>query len=186
VQKFVPVGIHHIFIGPDHLIFLVGLLLFGGSIRRLLFIVTGFTVSHSLALSLSVLGVVAPPERLVESIIALSIIYVGVDNLMSRDGRDMRVLIAILFGFIHGFGFASVLREMGLPRESLGWSLFSFNLGVEVGQLVVVSVMALTLKILREQSQLAARRFAYAGSVVVISAGVFWFVERVFLSGGTV
>ena len=182
--RFVPAGIHHILIGPDHLLFVVGLLLFGGSLRRLLLVVTGFTLAHSLTLTLAVLGVVAPPGRVVEAVIALSIVYVGVDNLMSRGGRDVRVAIAVVFGFIHGFGFASVLRDMGLPREALGWSLFSFNLGVEVGQLAVVVVVTSALAALRAHSHMAALSLAYVGSVVVIAAGVFWFVERVFLSGG--
>ena len=184
VQKFVPAGVHHILIGPDHLLFLIGLLLLGGSVRRLALVVTGFTVAHSITLSLAVLGVVAPPSRVVEAVIALSIVYVGVDNLMAQGGRDMRAWIAIVFGFIHGFGFASVLQEMGLVREALGWSLFSFNLGVEVGQLGVVIVVAAALGLLRSWSDVAARRVAYVGSVGVIAAGTFWFVERVFLSGG--
>ena len=184
IQKFVPAGIHHILIGPDHLLFLVGLLLLGGSVRQLLLVVTGFTVAHSITLSLAVLDFVTPPGRLVEPVIALSIVYVGVDNLMARGGRDMRVWIALAFGFIHGFGFASVLREMGLPRGALGWSLFSFNLGVEVGQLAVAIVVAAALMALRSRSDVAGRRLAFAGSIAVIAAGTFWFVQRVFFPGG--
>ncbi len=184
VQKFVPAGIHHILIGPDHLLFLIGLLLLGGSVRRLALVVTGFTVAHSITLSMAVLGVVAPPSRVVEAVIALSIVYVGADNLLAQGGRDLRAWIAVVFGFIHGFGFASVLQEMGLVREALGWSLFSFNLGVEIGQLTVVVLVAAGLGLLRSWSDLAARRVAVVGSVAVIAAGAFWFVERVFLSGG--
>ena len=92
LQKFVPSGVHHILIGPDHLLFLIGLLLLGGSVRQLLLVVTAFTVAHSITLSLAVLNVVTPPSRLVEPIIALSIVYVGLDNLLARGGRDMRGL----------------------------------------------------------------------------------------------
>ena len=184
VQKFIPAGIHHILIGPDHILFLVGLLLLGGSIRQLALVVTGFTLAHSITLSLAVLGILSPPGSVIEPLIALSIVYVGVDNLMARGGRDVRVWIALTFGFIHGFGFASVLREMGLPREALGWSLFSFNVGVEIGQLAVVAVVASALRALRTWSDAAGRRVAYAGSLVVIAAGAFWFVQRVFLTGG--
>ena len=184
IQKFVPAGVHHILIGPDHLLFLVGLLLLGGSVRRLLLVITGFTVAHSITLALAVLDVVTPPGRLVEPIIALSIVYVGVDNLMVRDGRDVRVWIALVFGLIHGFGFARVLQEMGLPSGALGWSLFSFNLGVEIGQVTVAVVVASALMALRARSDVAGRRLAFAGSVVVMAAGTFWFVERVFFSGG--
>ena len=184
LRKFVPSGVHHILIGPDHLLFLIGLLLLGGNVRQLLLVVTAFTVAHSITLSLAVLNVVTPPARLVEPIIALSIVYVGLDNLLARGGRDVRVWIALVFGLIHGFGFASVLREMGLPSGALGWSLFSFNLGVELGQLAVVLVVAAVLLRIRTYSAAAGERIAVGGSIAVIAAGAFWFVERVFLSGG--
>ena len=184
VQKFLPAGIHHILIGPDHLLFLVGLLLLGGTVRQLAVIVTSFTVAHSITLSLAALNIVSPPARLIEPAIALSIVYVGADNLLIRDGRDVRAWIAFAFGFIHGFGFARVLREMDLPARALGWSLFSFNAGVEIGQLLVVAVVATALAALRARSEAAGRRIAYAGSIVVIAAGAFWFIQRVFFPGG--
>ena len=184
IQKFVPEGVHHILIGPDHLLFLVGLLLLGGPVRRLLLVITGFTVAHSITLALAVLNLVTPPGGLVEPIIALSIVYVGADNLLVKDGRDMRVWIALVFGLIHGFGFASVLREMGLPTGALGWSLFSFNFGVEIGQVAVAAVVATALMALRSHSDVAGRWLAFAGSIVVMAAGTFWFVQRVFFSGG--
>jgi hydrogenase/urease accessory protein HupE len=185
VKKFVPAGIHHILIGPDHLLFLVGLLLLGGSIRQLLLVVTAFTVAHSVTLSLAALNIVSPPARIIEPAIALSIVYVGADNLLVRGGRDVRAWIALTFGFIHGFGFANVLREMELPARALGWSLFSFNVGVEIGQLFVVTAVATALAALRARSEAAGRRLALAGSMVVIAAGAFWFIERVFFPGGT-
>jgi hydrogenase/urease accessory protein HupE len=180
VRRFLPAGIHHILIGPDHLLFLIGLLLLGGTLRRLAMVVTAFTVAHSVTLSLAVLNIVNPPARIVEPAIALSIIYVGADNLTVRGGRDVRAWIALAFGLIHGFGFAGVLREMNLPTAALGWSLLSFNLGVEIGQLFVVVVVATALAALRAWSEMAGRRLAAAGSAFVIAAGVFWFVQRVF------
>src|SRR5437588_8166943 len=179
IRKFVPAGIHHILIGPDHLLFLVGLLLLGGSIRRLLLVVSAFTIAHSITLSLAALNLVTPPARLIEPAIALSIVYVGADNLLIRGGRDVRAWIAFAFGFIHGFGFANVLREMELPSRALGWSLFSFNIGVEIGQLLVVSVVATALAALRARSEAAGRQLAFGGSVVVIAARAFWFIQRV-------
>lgn len=184
IRKFVPAGIHHILIGPDHLAFLIGLLLLGGSIRRLLLVVSAFTAAHSITLSLAALNLVVPPVRLIEPAIALSIVYVGIDNLMVGRGRDVRAWIAFGFGFIHGFGFASVLREMNLPSRALGWSLFSFNLGVEIGQLLVVAVVASALLALRSRNEAAGRRLAFAGSLAVILVGAFWFIQRVFFLGG--
>ena len=184
IRKFVPAGIHHILIGPDHLLFLVGLLLLGGSVRRLLLVVSSFTVAHSITLSLAALNLVTPPARVIEPAIALSIVYVGLDNLTVGRGRDVRAWIAFAFGFIHGFGFANVLREMNLPSRALGWSLFSFNLGVEIGQLLVVVLVASALMALRSSNEAAGRRLAFAGSLAVILVGAFWFVQRVFFPGG--
>jgi hydrogenase/urease accessory protein HupE len=184
IQKFIPAGVHHILIGPDHLLFLVGLLLLGGSTRQLLIVVTSFTVAHSITLSLAALNIVTPPARLIEPAIALSIVYVGADNILAKGGRDVRGWIAFTFGFIHGFGFANVLREMDLPRRALGWSLFSFNIGVEIGQIFVVVLVATAFTMLRTRSEWSRRHLAFAGSIVVIAAGTFWFVQRVFFPGG--
>src|SRR5439155_24263163 len=116
VRAFVLQGVHHIFIGPDHILFIVGLLLLGGGIPRLLKIVTAFTVAHTVTLVLATLRIVNPPARVVEPAIALSIVYVGVESLLAlRRERDWRAPIAFGFGFVHGFGFAGVLRELGLP-----------------------------------------------------------------------
>lgn len=184
LRRFIPAGIHHIMIGPDHILFLIGLLLLGGGPWQLLKIVTAFTLGHSLTLSLAALGVLSPPARIIEPAIALSIIYVGTDNLLvSKEGRDVRAWIALFFGFIHGFGFAYVLREFGLPRQALGWSLFSFNFGVEIGQLAIVALVASLLAMVHRHSAALSRRVVVAGSVAVIGAGTYWFVQRVFFAG---
>ena len=189
VRKFVGSGVHHILIGPDHLLFLVGLLLLGGSVKRLALVVTGFTIAHSITLTLAALNILSPPPRLIEPAIALSIVCIGADTLlvMSRPGgsaagkaRDLRAWMAFVFGFIHGFGFANVLREMDLPARVLGWSLFSFNLGVEIGQLAVVLPVAALMAAIWARSAVTGRRVAQAGSLIVAAAGVFWFVQRVF------
>lgn len=181
VEQFLLSGIEHIFGGPDHILFIIGLLLMGGSMRRLLTIVTSFTIAHSVTLTLAALNVMNPPARLIEPAIALSIIYVGIDNLMvGKAGRDVRAWIAFFFGFIHGFGFASVLKEFGLPRQALGWSLFSFNFGVEIGQVCIVILAASLLAAVRYRNPALGKRIATIGSVIVILAGSFWFIQRVF------
>ncbi|MFA5909807.1 MAG: HupE/UreJ family protein [Vicinamibacterales bacterium] len=205
IRTFVLSGIQHILIGPDHILFLVGLLLLGGTFKRLALIVTAFTIGHSITLSLAALNLVSPPSQFVEPLIALTIVVVGADNLLvlrpfdsaSSSGRlaqgkrlgpqeatDIRAWLAAGFGLIHGFGFAYVLKEFGLPQAALGWSLFAFNLGVEAGQLLIVGVVATVLLLVRRHSAAAARRVAMAGSIGVILAGLYWFVERVFLTGG--
>jgi hypothetical protein len=185
MRTFIPAGIHHIMIGPDHVLFLVGLLLLGGSWLALVKIVTAFTVGHSITLSLAALNIITPSPRLIEPAIALSIIFVGADNLVRGTGRDVRAWAALAFGLIHGFGFANVLREFGLPGQALGWSLFSFNFGVEIGQLGIVLVVTTALELIRRRSHALGHRVAWGGSIVVIAAGTYWFVERVLFPEGT-
>lgn len=190
-RTFVPAGIEHILIGPDHVLFLIGLLLLGGSLWRLAGIVTAFTAGHSVTLALAALDLIAPPARLVEAAIALSIVVVGVDNLLvasvrsqtGADARDIRVWAAAGFGLVHGFGFASVLKGFGLPAGALGWSLASFNAGVEIGQLIVVVLVAAVLERVRRQRPAWTGPLVRIGSAAVILAGSYWFVQRVFGAG---
>jgi hypothetical protein len=182
VGTFTQAGIHHIFIGPDHILFIVGLMLLGGGLIRLLKVATAFTAAHSITLALAALGLVAVPGRIVEPLIALSIVYVGFENLRSgAGGRDWRTRIAFGFGLVHGFGFAGVLREFGLPHEALGWSLLAFNLGVEIGQACIVLTVAPLLAALRGTLPRMAPRAIAVGSWGIILAGAYWFVQRLAL-----
>ena len=188
VRTFVLSGIEHIMIGPDHILFLIGLLLLGGTLARLALIVTAFTIGHSITLSLAALDILSPPAYFIEPLIALTIVVVGADNLMvlrageDKKAADLRAWLAAGFGLIHGFGFAYVLKEFGLPQVALAWSLFAFNVGVEIGQLLIVVVVAGSLMFVRTRSHAAARVIALGGSMAVIVAGVYWFIERVFLT----
>lgn len=178
---FVPSGVEHVLGGLDHVLFIAGLILLGGTLRRLAVIVTAFTIGHSITLALAALSIFSPPAWLIEPAIALSIIVVGADNLLQgpKGGRDMRAVFAGLFGLIHGFGFAFVLREFGLPQANLAWSLLGFNLGVEIGQLAIVIPLALVLAAVRQRAPVQANRIAIGGSLAVIAAGAYWFVDRV-------
>ena len=181
VRTFLAAGVHQIFIGPDHILFVIGLLLLGGGVRRLLKIVTAFTIAHSITLALAATGAVSPSARVVEPAIALSIVYVGADNLLrGRRRRDTRALAAAGFGLVHGFGFASVLGEMGLPSGALAGSLFAFNAGVEIGQACIVLAVAPLLAVLRAHRPAGVRRAVIAGSAFVLVAGAYWFVQRAF------
>jgi hydrogenase/urease accessory protein HupE len=175
-RTFLLLGIEHILTGYDHLLFLLALLVAGRGMRQLVAIVTSFTVAHSSTLALATFGVIQPPPRLIEAAIALSIAYVGVENLVVSEVRG-RWRLTFVFGLVHGFGFANVLREMELPRSALASSLFTFNAGVELGQ---VAVLLLAWPLLR-----AAQKSAYAVNItravsaVVVAFGVVWFVQRV-------
>lgn len=179
--RFLEAGIGHILVGPDHVLFIVALVVLGGGLARLFTIVTAFTAGHSVTLSLAATGLLTLPARVVEPAIALSVVVVGLDNLLfdGRARRDLRPVAAGAFGLVHGFGFASVLQEFGLPSSALGLSLASFNLGVEIGQLGIVVLVAGVVWALRRHSIVVAHRVAMAASVLVVLAGAWWFVERI-------
>lgn len=179
VLQFVIEGVHHIFIGPDHILFIVGLLLLGGSLGQLLKIVTAFTVAHSLTLGLATFHIVSPPASLIEPAIALTIVFVGAHAFLGKRQHDPRLLFAFCFGLIHGFGFANALQQMMLPRDALGWSLFAFNGGVEIGQGCIVLTVAPLLALLRHRSPVFAGRVVTAGALCVVTAGAFWFFQRI-------
>jgi hypothetical protein len=186
LRTFVPAGIHHIAIGPDHILFVLGLLLLGGGLARLLKIITSFTIAHSITLALASLGLVRVPSRLVEPMIALSIVFVAVETLRAKDEHavnDRRAPLAFGFGLVHGFGFASVLAEFGLPREALGWSLAGFNLGVEIGQAVIVLLAAPALAWLARRAPTAHARLVRVLAAGIAAAGGFWFVQRLLARG---
>ncbi|MGE5714817.1 MAG: HupE/UreJ family protein [Betaproteobacteria bacterium] len=189
---YVEEGVWHIWIGFDHILFLLTLLLpsvllrdgsgwrpvarFRQAFVQVLKIVTAFTVAHSLTLSLAVLGAVTPPSRLVESLIAFSVMIAGANNVVPVVTRYLWG-VAFGFGLIHGFGFASVLVDLGLPRSALTLALFGFNLGVELGQLALVAAFLPFAFLLRRTG--GYRRWLMpAGSLTVAGIATLWLVER--------
>jgi hypothetical protein len=178
--EYFALGVEHILIGIDHLVFLLGLVLVGGRWRSLLAVITAFTLGHSLSLALATLNIWTPSGGWVEPAIAASIAYVGVENFFVKDAAD-RWRITLPFGFIHGFGFAGALGDIGVPQDNVGLALFLFNLGVEAGQLAVLVVLLPLLALLRRNSLFRAHG-TRAISFAVVLAGVMWFVERTVLS----
>jgi hydrogenase/urease accessory protein HupE len=173
--EFLKLGIVHIFIGYDHIAFLLALLLAGASSLAVVKIVTAFTAAHSITLSLAVLDVVTLNPALVEIGIALSIVYVAAENLFTRKPGG-RWLVGFLFGLVHGFGFAAVLRELTLPSSALVASLVSFNVGVEIAQVAIVAVVVPALYgLTRTRVHAPLMRMA---SVVILSLGLFWLYQR--------
>ena len=177
--SFVWLGVEHILTGWDHLLFLLVLLLRGGGWLSLAKIVTAFTLAHSVTLTLAALDVVTLPGRLVEAVIALSIAAVAAENLASRPLVARRWLVSFCFGLVHGFGFSSALRELGLPRQGLLLSLLGFNLGVEAGQALVIGVALPALMLLRRTRW--EPRVTWSSSLAVLLVGLALFLERAFL-----
>ncbi|MBC7807028.1 MAG: HupE/UreJ family protein [Akkermansiaceae bacterium] len=186
--QFVQQGVYHIAIGPDHILFVVALLLMGGTLGQLLKVITAFTVAHSITLVLASLGIVNLPGAFVEPAIAASIVFVGVRVLQTKwrspeagesPKGEERLPYAFGFGLIHGFGFAGALAELELPRQALALSLFGFNLGVEVGQAILVLCIAPLLALLHRKFPVAAHRLVLIVAGIVIAAGAYWFGERI-------
>jgi hypothetical protein len=174
-RQFCELGLEHIWTGYDHLLFLLALLLPGGSIFRLAGIVTAFTVAHSLTLALAVLGILSLPSTPVEIAIAASIIYAAATNLRTG-AADHRIALTFFFGLIHGFGFAGILQTAGLSEGAVLVPLAAFNIGVEAGQLaVVIAAVAVLRAAGRVVDPSLIRNW---GSWLIIAAGVFWLVER--------
>jgi hydrogenase/urease accessory protein HupE len=174
--RFIRLGVEHIFTGYDHLAFLLGLLVATSTPGSLVKIVTSFTIAHSITLALATFNLVLLPSRLTESLIALSIVWVAAENLL--DFRVMkRYYITFLFGLVHGFGFSNVLREMDLPKSSLALSLFSFNAGVEIGQ---VTFVLLLFPLVQDLASSGWKRLKPAVSIGVACLGLYWFAERAF------
>jgi HupE / UreJ protein len=180
--RFVRVGFEHIFSGWDHVAFLLGLLLASGRLRDVMRVVTSFTVGHAATLALATFGVVAPPAALIEPLIAASVVYVGVENLLELRRSSARPRrrwpIALAFGLVHGFGFAGALGELELERAGLAKALFSFNLGVELGQAAIVALAFPLLASLRRRPALGTAGLP-VGSAMVGCAGLVWLVRRI-------
>jgi len=229
--EFIRMGMMHIFTGVDHMSFLLGLVLISRRLRDLVFVVTGFTIGHSLTLALAVTGILRPHAEYIDSLVALTIALIGAENIVVqaqrpkpvalvvagcmalmalaawlgygdlpsllllgaglftanylmisgnlRDAGRLRMLITLVFGLIHGFGFAADLLELQLPRERLAELLVGFNLGVEIGQLTLV-VGATLLVVLLRRYRLALPRpiVVDVASAFLVGLGVFWFVRR--------
>jgi hydrogenase/urease accessory protein HupE len=185
IARYIGAGIEHIFVGYDHVAFLIAIVLWARRLTSVIKIVTAFTLAHSLTLSLAALDIVRIPNAIVEPAIAASIVYVAVENFLSRDVAK-RWRIAFAFGLIHGFGFASALQEFGLPQGALILALASFNGGVEIGQLVIVSLALPALLLLdRWFASPGAERAApmvYAVSGIICLLGTYWLVIRTLIA----
>jgi hydrogenase/urease accessory protein HupE len=181
VAGFVWLGVGHILSGVDHLAFLGALLLGVSRLRAVVTTVTAFTVAHSLTLSAAVLGLIDVPPAIVEPLIAASVVFVGLENLVRKE-IDSRWKLTFAFGLVHGFGFAGALRELGIgaPGTSLAAPLGLFNAGVEIGQVAVAALLWPAIQLLKSRA-VFHHRLVPACSLLVAAAGCYWMVERLLL-----
>jgi hypothetical protein len=178
VRQYLVLGFTHIVPkGLDHILFVLGLFLLAVRVRPLLMQVTAFTVAHTITLALTMYGLVGLSPRIVEPLIALSIVYVAVENVLRPELHVSRVALVFTFGLLHGMGFAGVLQGLGLPRGSFVPALLAFNVGVEVGQLTVIALAALLVGPFRDRPWYRARVVVPA-SCVIAAVGAYWSITR--------
>lgn len=179
---FIPVGFDHIVPkGLDHILFVMGLFLLSTKLRPLLWQVTSFTAAHTVTLGLASLGVITVNPGIVEPLIAISIVYVAVENVLAKDMMRWRPVLVFAFGLLHGMGFATVLGEFGLPETGFVPALLGFNVGVELGQLCVIVLCFALVGAWFGRKPWYRARISVPASVVIALIGAYWAVERVLL-----
>ena len=180
--EYTVLGFEHIVPkGIDHILFVLGLFLLSVKLRPLLLQVTAFTLAHSITLGLTIYGVISLPPSIVEPLIALSIVAVGIENIFVKTVKIRRIVVVFLFGLLHGMGFAGVLSQLGLPESDFVTALVFFNIGVEAGQLFVITVAFLCVFWLLKNQQLYRQWVVIPVSALISLIGLYWTYERLFL-----
>ena len=181
IAEYIGLGFTHILpLGLDHILFVLGIFLLSLHVKPLLLQVTAFTVAHTITLALSLYGIISVPASIVEPLIALSIVYVAVENIATSELKPWRVYVVFGFGLLHGMGFAGVLTELGLPSNEFVTALISFNVGVELGQLAVIGSAFLAVGVWFRNKPWYRQRIVIPGSLVIAAMGAWWTVQRVF------
>ena len=180
VRAYLKLGFTHILPkGTDHILFVLGIFLLSVRLKPILMQVTAFTVAHTITLALTIYGIVSLSPRIVEPLIALSIVYVAVENILTPELRPWRVALVFAFGLLHGMGFAGVLSQLGLPRSDFLPALLSFNAGVELGQLTVITAAFLLVGLPFRKRPWYRRRIVIPCSLAIAAIGLYWSVQRV-------
>jgi hypothetical protein len=178
VKQYLTLGYTHILPkGLDHILFVLGIFLLSPRLKTMLLQVTAFTVAHSITLGLTMYGIVSLSPRIVEPLIALSIAYVAIENLVTTELKPWRLALVFSFGLLHGMGFAGVLKGLGLPREEFLTALLTFNLGVEGGQLTVIAAAALCVFWFRRRAWYRTMVVVPA-SLAIAVVGIYWTFTR--------
>jgi hydrogenase/urease accessory protein HupE len=177
--RYLTLGFTHIVpMGLDHMLFVLGIYLLSGRVRSIVRQVTAFTVAHSITLGLSMYGVIAVSPRFVEPLIALSIMYVAIENILLSELRSWRIALVFAFGLLHGMGFAGALKELGLPRGEFATALLTFNLGVEAGQLAVIGTAFLLVGWHYSDRAWYRSRIVVPASILIACTSAYWTITR--------
>ncbi len=177
--EYLKLGFQHILpLGFDHILFVLGIFLLKPKMKTVLLQVTCFTVAHSITLALAMNGFISPPSGIVEPLIALSIVFIGIENVLFSELKWWRLIIVFMFGLIHGCGFAGVLSEIGLPQKDFFSALIAFNIGVEAGQTAVILLAVVLFQTRFSDQSWYRKRVTIPVSVCISLVAVYWTVER--------
>jgi HupE / UreJ protein len=180
---YLQLGYTHILpLGVDHILFVLSLFLLNPKLKPILWQATAFTVAHTITLGLAMYKIIKPPANIVEPVIALSIMYVALENIFSTKLRASRIGIVFLFGLIHGMGFASALTELGLPKNGYFTSLIMFNLGVELGQITVILAAFFLLAKPFGNKPYYRNKIVVPLSAIIAAIALYWTIERIFFT----
>jgi hypothetical protein len=180
---YLELGFTHIIpLGFDHILFIISLFLLSPKLKPIIWQATAFTVAHSITLGLAMFGVIKAPGYIVEPIIALSIVFVAVENIITAELKPTRLLIVFAFGLIHGLGFAGVLKDLGLPEKEFMNALISFNIGVELGQLAIIIAAWFLVGKWFNKKPWYRKYIVNPVSAVIALIALYWTVERVFFA----
>jgi hypothetical protein len=184
VWLYLELGFTHILpLGLDHILFVLSIFLLNPKLKPVIWQATAFTVAHSITLGLAMNGLISPPTYIIEPIIALSIMFVAIENIITDQLKPSRIAVVFLFGLIHGMGFASVLSDLGMPQNRFFTSLIMFNVGVELGQITVILIAWFLVGKWFSQKPWYRKRIVIPVSAVIAAIGLYWTIERTFFGG---
>lgn len=181
---YLELGFTHIIpLGLDHILFVISLFLLNPKLKVVIWQATAFTVAHSITLGLAMYSIITPPAHIIEPIIALSIMFVAVENIITDKLKTSRIILVFMFGLIHGMGFASVLTDLGLPKDKFFTSLITFNVGVELGQISIILLAWILIGKWFSDKTWYRKRIVIPVSAVIAVIGLYWTIERTFFTG---
>ena len=182
VWFYFKMGVAHIVpLGYDHILFVISLCLLNTKFKTILWQASAFTVAHTITLALSMKGIIQLPAAIVEPLIALSIMFVAIENILLNELKVWRIAIVFMFGLVHGMGFASALNEIGLPRNKFFTSIFSFNIGVEIGQIIVIALVFSFIIIPFGNKSWYKKGIVYPLSAIIALIAAYWTIERMMI-----
>ena len=179
--KYMLIGFEHIIpLGFDHILFIICVFFLNSDIKKVIIQASMFTLAHSITLGLAMYGIINPPANVIEPLIALSIVFLAIENMVSTQVRPWRLVMVFLFGMVHGMGFAGALSQMGMPQYAFATALISFNVGVEIGQLAIILLLYFLVSTPFSKFFWYRKRVVIPISVIISLVASYWTIERIF------